>query len=128
MPKKTQNKTGKAKPSRTSKGNRINKGGKKRELTKEEKRHNAALKAWETRIKNGWVPKPRKPRKEVPVIEVSEKRTSKKLTSAQKAAQTRAKNKAEGKRGSKLTPGQKAAATRKKNKKKAEREARKNRK
>lgn len=52
-------------------------------LSKEEIRHNAAKLAWATRLKNGWVPKPRTPKgKTVPIIELEEPEEEKKKSKA----------------------------------------------
>lgn len=53
------------------------KNKKNKPLTKDEIRHNAAVQAWQTRRKNGWVSKPRTPKKKVPIIEVDDKKGTK---------------------------------------------------
>jgi len=47
---------------------------KKKNLSKDDKRKLAALKAWQTRLEQGWQSKPRTPKKEVTTIEVPEKK------------------------------------------------------
>jgi len=64
-----------ASPKSPTKGNGKKRG--KKELTKAEVRHNAALKAWETRKQNGWTPKPRRPRLTTNIIEIDDEKPCK---------------------------------------------------